>query len=298
MKLKLRDTALLILAALPIAGGMALKVLTAPPAGDMEITGAQVYFTLNTPIQPLPITETQVNSWIVLLSLLWVCLFLTRGMTPRGTGTRQLIAEWIVEQTEKLVEQNMGPFFMNFAPFIGAVLALSAFSSLLSLVGLFPPTSDINTTAGWALVVALLITWYKLKCGFGYYVKSFCEPTPVMFPMNIVSEIATPFSMAFRHYGNILSGTVISALLASALQGLSRALLGWLPGGLGRIPFLQIGIPAVLSIYFDLFSGALQAFIFAMLTMLYVAGGFSEEVYEARTSRRKAEVRKTAEQNA
>ena len=298
MKLKLRDTALLILAALPIAGGMALKVLTAPPAGDMEITGAQVYFTLNTPIQPLPITETQVNSWIVLLSLLWVCLFLTRGMTPRGTGTRQLIAEWIVEQTEKLVEQNMGPFFMNFAPFIGAVLALSAFSSLLSLVGLFPPTSDINTTAGWALVVALLITWYKLKCGFGYYVKSFCEPTPVMFPMNIVSEIATPFSMAFRHYGNILSGTVISALLASALQGLSRALLGWLPGGLGRIPFLQIGIPAVLSIYFDLFSGALQAFIFAMLTMLYVAGGFSEEVYEARKSRRKAEVRETAEQNA
>ena len=298
MKLKLRDTALLILAALPIAGGMALKVLTAPPAGDMEITGAQVYFTLNTPIQPLPITETQVNSWIVLLSLLWVCLFLTRGMTPRGTGTRQLIAEWIVEQTEKLVEQNMGPFFMNFAPFIGAVLALSAFSSLLSLVGLFPPTSDINTTAGWALVVALLITWYKLKCGFGYYVKSFCEPTPVMFPMNIVSEIATPFSMAFRHYGNILSGTVISALLASALQGLSRALLGWLPGGLGRIPFLQIGIPAVLSIYFDLFSGALQAFIFAMLTMLYVAGGFSEEVYEARTSRRKAKVRETAEQNA
>ena len=298
MKLKMRDTALLILAALPIAGGMALKVLTAPPAGDMEITGAQVYFTLNTPIQPLPITETQVNSWIVLLSLFWICLFLTRGMTPRGTGTRQLIAEWIVEQTEKLVEQNMGPFFMNFAPFIGAVLALSAFSSLLSLVGLFPPTSDINTTAGWALVVALLITWYKLKCGFGYYVKSFCEPTPVMFPMNIVSEIATPFSMAFRHYGNILSGTVISALLASALQGLSRALLGWLPGGLGRIPFLQIGIPAVLSIYFDLFSGALQAFIFAMLTMLYVAGGFSEEVYEARKSRRKAEVRETAEQNA
>ena len=298
MKLKMRDTALLILAALPIAGGMALKVLTAPPAGDMEITGAQVYFTLNTPIQPLPITETQVNSWIVLLSLFWVCLFLTRGMTPRGTGTRQLIAEWIVEQTEKLVEQNMGPFFMGFSPFIGAVLALSAFSSLLSLVGLFPPTSDINTTAGWALVVALLITWYKLKCGLGYYVKSFCEPTPVMFPMNIVSEIATPFSMAFRHYGNILSGTVISALLASALQGLSRALLGWLPGGLGRVPFLQIGIPAVLSIYFDLFSGALQAFIFAMLTMLYVAGGFSEEVYEARTSRRKAEVRKTAEQNA
>ena len=134
--MKPKDAALLTLAALPVVGGIALKVLTAPPAGDMEITGAQVYFTLNTPLQPLPITETQVNSWIVLLSLFWICLFLTRGMTTRGTGTRQLIAEWLVEQTERLVEQNMGPRFAGFAPFIGAVLALSAFSSLLSLVGL------------------------------------------------------------------------------------------------------------------------------------------------------------------
>ena len=100
--------------------------------------------------------------------------------------------------------------------------------------------------------------------------------------MNVLSEVATPLSMAFRHYGNVLSGTVIAALVATGLQGLSRLLLGWLPGFLGEIPFLQIGIPAVLSVYFDLFSGCLQAYIFAMLTMMYVSGGFPAEMYFAK----------------
>ena len=86
--------------------------------------------------------------------------------------------------------------------------------------------------------------------------------------------------MAFRHYGNVLSGSVISVLIAAALQGLSSLLLGWLPGFLGEIPFMQVGIPAVLSVYFDVFSGCLQAFIFAMLTMLYISSGFPADDWE------------------
>jgi len=95
----------------------------------------------------------------------------------------------------------------------------------------------------------------------------------------VISELATPVSMSFRHYGNVLSGTVISTLIAAGLQGLSSMLLGWLPGVFGEIPFLQIGLPAVLSVYFDVFSGCLQAYIFAMLTMMYVSGGFPAEEY-------------------
>ncbi|MBR6425068.1 MAG: F0F1 ATP synthase subunit A, partial [Oscillospiraceae bacterium] len=91
----------------------------------------------------------------------------------------------------------------------------------------------------------------------------------------------------FRHFGNVLSGVVISTILGAALQGLTASLLGWLPGVLGQIPFLQIGIPAVLSIYFDLFSGCLQAFIFAMLTMLYVANAFSLDVFQTRQNKKK-----------
>ena len=81
-------------------------------------------------------------------------------------------------------------------------------------------------------------------------------------------------------------------LVAAGLQGLSNMLLGWLPGFLGEIPFLQVGLPAILSIYFDLFSGCLQAFIFAMLTMLYISSGFPEEDYFARRAKKLAKLKK------
>ena len=145
------------------------------------------------------------------------------------------MAEWAVELVEGLVKSNMGEFFAGMAPFVAAILALSAFSSLMSLIGLFSPTSDLNIVAGWAILVFILITYYKMKCGPLHYLKSFAEPVPFLAPLNIISEVATPISMAFRHYGNILSGTVISVLIAAGLQGLSAALLGWLPGFFGRL---------------------------------------------------------------
>ncbi len=273
------DVVLIILMLLPIVFGMVLKILTTPVSDDIAITGALIYFTLKMPFGEIPITESQVNSWLVILSVFWLCLYLTHGITAKGGSRRQHFAEWIIEKTDSLVQENMGEFFQGFAPFIAAVMALSAFSSLLSLVGLYPPTSDLNVVAGWAILVFILITHYKFKCGPIQYLKSFAEPVPFLAPLNIISEIATPISMAFRHYGNILSGSVISVLVAAALGGLSNLLLGWLPGVLGDIPFLQIGLPAVLSVYFDVFSGLLQAFIFAMLTMLYIAGGFPAELY-------------------
>ena len=110
---------------------------------------------------------------------------------------------------------------------------------------------------------------------------------PALAPLNIISEVATPLSMSFRHYGNVLSGTVISALIAAGLQSLSHAILSWLPGALGQFPLFQIGLPAVLSVYFDIFSGCMQAFIFAMLTMLYIAGGFPEDAWRARQEKKR-----------
>ena len=175
----------------------------------------------------------------------------------------------------------MGDYFKGYSPFIIAIMALSAFSSLLSLVGLFPPTSDINVVGGWAILVFILITYYKMKCGPALYIKSLCSPI-LLTPLNVIGEVATPVSMAFRHYGNVLSGAVIGVLIATGLRGLSGMVLGWLPGALGEFPLLQIGIPAVLSLYFDLFSGLLQAFIFAMLTMLYISNGFPADEYAAR----------------
>ena len=281
------DVLLILMMILPIVGGIILKVLTTPLSEGVSITGARVFFTIPMPLQDLLITESQINSWLVMISIFGLCLYMTHGIKVKADTRRQHVAEWIVEKVENMVNESMGDYFKGFSPFIASIMALSAFSSLLSLVGLYPPTSDLNVVAGWAILVFGLITYYKLKSGPLKYLKGFLEPVPFLAPLNVIGEFATPLSMTFRHYGNVLSGTVISVLIASALQGLSSMALSWLPAGLSSIPLFQIGIPAVLSIYFDVFSGCLQAYIFAMLTMLYVAGGFSLEDYLMRKEKRK-----------
>ena len=288
------DILMILMMVVPILSIIVLKVLTTPLSEGISITGAQIYFTVPMPLQDLYITAAQINSWAVIISVLGLCLYMTHGITVKGGTRRQHIAEWIVEKTESMVKDSMGDFFKGYAPFIASIIAISAFSSLLSLFGLYPPTSDINIVGGWAILVFFLITYYKLKGGVGNYLKGFTEPIFVMTPLNILGEVATPVSMAFRHYGNVLSGSVIAVLVASALQGASSLVLGWLPGVLGEIPFLQIGIPAVLSAYFDVFSGCMQAYIFAMLTMLNVAGGFPAELYEERM-KKKLEKKKAKE---
>ena len=272
---------------IPLIAVMALNVMTKPASDGIEIAGARIFFTIQMPIQELPITESQVNTWAILLSAFGLCLFMAHGITADSKSRRHLIAEWIVEKTDSMVHENMGEYFAGFSPFIAAILMLSALSSLLTLIGLYPPTSDLNVVAGWAILVMILITHYKMKGGFLGYLKSFGEPMPALAPLNIISEVATPLSMSFRHYGNVLSGTVISALIAAGLQSLSHAILGWLPGALGQFPLFQIGLPAVLSVYFDIFSGCMQAFIFAMLTMLYIAGGFPEDAWRARQEKKR-----------
>lgn len=254
---------------------MALQVLTQPKSDGIEIAGARIFFTIPMPIQELPITESQINSWLVILSVFWLCLYLTHGITAKPDSRRQHAAEWIVEKTEKLVHDNMGAYFRGFAPFIAAVMALSAFSSLLTLIGLYPPTSDLNVVAGWAILVFVLITYYKMKCG----------PDPLSEELWRTRRVfgASQRDQRGRHAG--LHG--VSSLWEHPVRfgdlgaGSHQACRGFRPfcsagsrAFWGRSPFLQIGLPAVLSIYFDVFSGCLQAFIFAMLTMLYISSGF------------------------
>ena len=282
------DVLLLIGMLLPLVGALVLKILFTPASDGVNITGALIYLTIPMPLQPLYISEAQVNSWAVMITIFFLCLFLTRGLSTRGTGWRQILAEKAVTACDRLVIENMGERFSTFGPFVAAIMALSAFSSLSSLLGLFPPTSDINIVAGWAILVFILITSVKLKAGVGYYLKGFTEPFFVMTPLNILSEFATPISLTFRHFGNVLSGVVVSNILAYALNGLSSLVLGWIPV-FGEIPWLRIGLPAVFSVYFDVLSGILQAFIFAMLTIMYVGTAFpDEEAYQKHLAKRAA----------
>lgn len=289
-RFRILDMVYLAMIVLPILAAILLKILTNLPTGGdgVSITGARVFMEIPMPLMPLLITEAQVNAWLMMVTIIGVCLFLTHGMTVKGGGIRQIAAEWIVEKVDGLIRENMEPVFhAGYAPFIMTILAISACSSLMTLFGLFPPTSDVNVIAGWSILVFCLITKNKLKAGPGYYARGFLEPIPVMLPMNILGEVATPISMTFRHFGNVLSGTVIATLVAWALGNLSNLVLGWLPGFLGDIPFLQIGIPAILSVYFDIFSGCIQAYIFAMLTMLNISGAYpGDDVLSERAAKK------------
>lgn len=294
LRFRLLDALYIAMIVLPLITAMLIQILTDLPTGGdgVSITGARVFLKISLPVMPILITEAQTNAWLILVTITGVCLFLTHGLTVKGGGVRQVAAEWIVEKVDGIIKDNMEPVFhAGYAPFIMTILAISACSSLMSLFGLFPPTSDVNVIAGWSILVFILITKNKLKAGFGSYAKGFLDPIPVMLPMNILGEVATPVSMTFRHFGNVLSGTVIAALVAWALGGLSNLVLGWLPGFLGDVPFLQIGIPAILSVYFDIFSGCIQAYIFAMLTMLNISGAYpGDDVVAQRAARRKAKL--------
>ena len=145
--------------------------------------------------------------------------------------------------------------------------------SLASLTGfLRSSTADLSTTLTWALMTTALVWYNNIKNnGFFGWLKGFTEPVVVMTPMNIISEIAQPISMSFRHFGNIAGGSVLTALIYGGLSALSSFVLGWIPSEfISSIPIFQVGVPAILSIYFDLFTGCIQALVFCMLTMVYV----------------------------
>ena len=213
----------------------------------------------------LPITETMRNSWIIMAFILFLCIFLTRRMEKIPKG-KQAFAEKAVLMIDGLVDSTMGEGCRAFSPYIMTLMMSSLFGSLASLFWMRPVTADLNTTLGWALITFFLITYNKIRYnGIGGYLKGFLEPVFVMAPLNVLGEVATPVSMSFRHFGNMAGGLVITTLIMGALKVLSNAVLGFLP-----VPLLQIGLPGVLSLYFDCFTACMQAFIFSMLTMAYV----------------------------
>ena len=232
----------------------------------VDITGAPIYFEIPI-LGGIPITATLVVTWGVMLVLTGLCIWMTHDMKERDISKKQAAAEKIYEMVYGLVRDNMGERWMQYLPLVTALFGLSVLSSLSSLLGLWAPTADVNTELAWAIVVFVLITYHKIKgSGLKGYLKSYLDPIFVMAPVYVLGELFTPISMAFRHFGNIVSGYVISALIYAALIAANHALFGLLPGALGdllaEIPILGVGIPAVFSLYFDWFGSCIQAFIF------------------------------------
>lgn len=277
------------------------------------MNGPKIYFTIPI-LGGIPITQTAASSFAVMLILCIAGIVLGRNLQKRP-GRRQVLVEKGVSMLYGMVEDTMGKHNTYWTPYIGALFLSSLFGTLIGMTGILrSATADLSTTVTWALMTSVICWGCSIKQnGFLGWLKGFTEPVAVMTPMNIISEIAQPVSMAFRHFGNIAGGSVLTSLVYSALATVSAAVLGLVgksvivgvlvltvgaallysgvktkklarkifgivfavTGALSLlrltgVPYLEVGVPGILSLYFDIFSGGVQALVFSLLTMVYV----------------------------
>ena len=208
---------------------------------DISINGAGVIAQFeNVPLLgTVQLTQTLFVSWLLLVVISALCIWLGSNLTVTNITRKQAVAEMGYNAIVNFVRGNMGPNFDHYIPLVCTIFITSVISNLVGLVGLYSPTADLMTELAWALVVFVLITYHKIKAsGIVEYIKGFFVLDPnskspvttilgiVMSPLNVVSECFTPVSMACRHFGNILSGSVINALIYGALTAATAALFG------------------------------------------------------------------------
>ena len=240
---------------------------------NVNVTGPYIYFSI--PLWEgfsIDITQTTL-SLIVVTALLCIASVLVGRKLQKRPGKMQVLVEKGIMMMHNMVSDTMGAHNAHWTPYITVIFLSSICGSLIGLTGVLrSTTADLSVPLTWAIMTTGIIWYNSIKNnGFAGWLKGFTEPIVVMTPMNIVSEVAQPIALAFRHFGNVAGGGVLMSMVYSALAGASALLLKWIPNALlNSIPFLQLGIPAVLSLYFDLFSGFIQALVFCMLTMVYV----------------------------
>lgn len=222
----------------------------------------------------IPISDAVITMWIIMVVLIIFSIVFTRKLKTIPEG-KQNFVETVVELINKLTEGSIGHHWRLFAPYIGTVLLFLVFSNTISIFNiipsgeqlfnithieafkklpdfnLLPPTKNASVALGFAVMsmVAVLISGIKVKRMRGW-LKSFLEPVPVLLPFKILDYFIRPLSLCFRQYGNVLGAVIIMELINLSIPAF---------------------LPGVISIYFDIFDGILQAYVFVFLTSLYIA---------------------------
>ncbi|MCY6485622.1 F0F1 ATP synthase subunit A [Clostridium aestuarii] len=205
----------------------------------------------------LGITQEIVVQWMIILVTLVGCMLLTRNL-KRIPNKRQSVLEIFVETINKLVIDNMGEGYKSFIPYIGSLVIFLLGMNVTGLIGVHPPTKDLNVTLGLAVTSFAVIQAYTIKKhGILGYFKGYITPVGILLPINIMERIMLPVSLSLRLFGNIFAGVMIMELIYGALFKT--------PLGIG-----QIGIPIPLHFYFDVFDASIQMLIFVMLTMINI----------------------------
>ena len=234
-------------------------LLTAENEIDFMIHGV---FSYNFFGNKVWITTTHMCMLIILLVLFIFGFFARRAMlkaTEVPTGFQNVV-ELIVEMLDKMVDSTMGKNGKNFRNYIGTIFIFILISNISGLFGLRPPTADYGVTLPLGLMTFTLIHVNKFRYQkVSGVIKGLCDPWPFWAPINMIGDIAVPISLSLRLFANVLSGTVMMALVYGLL---SKVALFW---------------PAVLHVYFDMFSGAIQTYVFCMLTMTYISDAMTTE---------------------
>ena len=212
--------------------------------------------------QTLWITTSHVCIAVVFLVLL-LFIFAANRAIRKGTEVPagfQNVVELIVEKLDGMIGSTMGASAPAFRNYIGTIFIFILVCNISGLFGLRPPTADYGTTLALGLMTFTLITFNKFKHkGAKGVLKGLCDPWPIWAPINVIGDVAVPISLSLRLFANVLSGVVMMALIY---------------GLLGKIALIW---PAALHVYFDLFSGCIQTYVFCMLTMTYIADACSPD---------------------
>ncbi len=212
--------------------------------------------------QELWITTSHVSILIIMLVLIGfsaIANYKLRHAKEVPDGFQNVI-ELIVESLDHLVDGIMGDHAKPYRNYISTIFVFILLSNISGLFGLRPPTADYGTTLALGLITFVLIQYNNLKYNKGRAFTDLFKPMPILFPINLIGELATPISLSLRLFGNVLSGTVMIALIY------------------GLFPiFLKIGLPAVFHTYFDIFSGCIQTYVFCMLTMVFMTQKMQEQ---------------------
>ena len=235
------------------------NLLTAENEIDFMIKGVFSYNFFGTQVW---ITTTHISVLIVLLVLLTFGFFARRAMlkaTEVPTGFQNVV-ELVVEKLDGMVEATMGKNGKNFRNYIGTLFIFILISNISGLFGLRPPTADYGVTLPLGLMTFTLIHVNKFRYQkVSGVIKGLCDPWPFWAPINMIGDVAVPISLSLRLFANVLSGTVMMALVYGLLNKFAAF---W---------------PALLHVYFDMFSGAIQTYVFCMLTMTYISDAMTTE---------------------
>ncbi len=196
------------------------------------------------------VKESVVVTWIIMAVVTLLCILVVRNLKTDKPGKLQLLLESCVEGLNNMLAGMVGPHGKEYIPFLASILIYIGIANIIGMFGFKPPTKDLNVTIGLAVTSIVLIEWagFKKK-GPKKWLKSFTEPIAVVTPINILELVIRPLSLCMRLFGNVLGAFVVMKL----------------------IEFLvPVGLPLVFSLYFDIFDGFIQAYVFVFLTSLFI----------------------------